>query len=315
MNKNKSLKIDLNINTYYTKMSGESVSKYEFINQIGYGFLGSSIGYVCKQNNVKFAVYDVIPKEEPAAVGVYSNVEELVRKSELVNDINYYFVCVPTPITPGTGACDITIVESVVENLKKYTTKKTYVIVKSTVEPQTCRRLNDIHNTDTFSVVFCPEFLVEARANQDMYDAKFALIGNKDGSENEDLIRLFRDLYSHNPDLEILFRKYEVCELYKYTVNVFLARKVFFFNEIYEIAEELGFDYNEVRNLLRLDPRVGPTHTQVPGFDGVRSYAGNCFLKDSAALKHFQQKLGLPNDVASAIIKRNAELREKPVRK
>jgi UDPglucose 6-dehydrogenase len=289
------------------------MNSYEFVNQIGYGFVGSSVGYLCKQNNVKFAVYDVIPKREDAAVAVYDNIEMLVRNSERDNSVNYYFVCVPTPITPETGACNVTIVESVVAQLRQYATKKTYVLVKSTVQPGTCRKLNEAHGCEKFTVVFCPEFLVESRANLDMYEAKFALLGNHDGNTNEDLIRLFKDLYSHNPQLEIVFRKYEVCEVYKYTVNIFLATKVWFFNEIYEISEKLGFDYNEVRDLLRLDRRIGPTHTQVPGPDGMFSYNGNCFVKDYAAFNFLQQHLGIPCEATNAILDRNAELRKKKV--
>lgn len=286
------------------------MTSYSFVNIVGYGYVGSSLGYVCKQNEVAFSVTDLTEKQETQAVRVLNNVSDTVAFSESVNDVNFYFVCVPTPSKPS-GECNTDIVTGVIESIKKCATKQTIVCVKSTIQPRTCRKLQETFGSEKLTVVFLPEFLTERRAHLDMYDAKFALIGTSDGAPIEVVSQLFRKLYKHNSELEIITKKYEVCELFKYTINCFLATKVWYFNEIYELSEKLGFEYNELKDLLRLDPRIGLSHTQVPGPDGKFAYGGSCFLKDMRSLKHTQNALDVPNDALSSIIQRNDQLRKK----
>lgn len=285
-----------------------------FINIVGYGYVGSSLGYVCKQNNVSFTVTDVQIKDEPIAQKVFNTITDTVIFSESKNEWNAYFLCVPTPSKPS-GECNTDIVREVVDTIHKTARSNTTVFVKSTVQPRTCRDLFDKYSSDKFNVVFVPEFLTEKRACLDMYDAKFVLIGTHDGVENPNISELFRSIYSHNHEIEVITKKFEVCELFKYTVNCFLATKVWFFNEIYELSEKLGFEYNDLRDILRLDPRIGESHTQVPGHDGKFSYNLSCFPKDCDSLRYTQYIEGLSDSGMSAIINRANELRKKPVNK
>ena len=41
---------------------------------------------------------------------------------------------------------------------------------------------------------------------------------------------------------------------------------------------------NVVINAIGLDPRIGRSHTTVPGYDGKRGFGGACFPKDTTAL-------------------------------
>jgi UDPglucose 6-dehydrogenase len=164
-----------------------------------------------------------------------------------------------------------------------------------------------------FDIVFVPEFLTEKRANLDMYEAKFALIGTHDGVAVPDIVSLFKLIYNHNCELEVFTKKFEVCELFKYTVNMFLAVKVWYFNEVYEISDKLGFDYNELRDILHLDPRIGESHTQVPGHDGRFGFGLGCLPKEIMAGSFLQTQLGIPNTVLQEIINRNKTFREKPI--
>jgi nucleotide sugar dehydrogenase len=280
------------------------------INIIGYGYVGSSLGYVCKKNNVSFTVTDIQPKDDPCAINLFTNIADTVAYSESVTDWNLYFVCVPTP-NKSSGECDTGIVENVVDNIFQNAKAKTTVFVKSTVQPTTCRKIFDKYNSELFNVGFVPEFLTETRAHLDMYEAKFVLIGTYDGLQVPEYNALFKHLYNHNPDIEIITKKIEVCELFKYTVNVFLATKVWFFNEIYELSEKFGFEYNELRDILRLDPRIGESHTFVPGPDGQFGFGGACLVKESLAYSFVQKRLGIPNKVLQAILERNKSFRNK----
>lgn len=287
------------------------------INIIGYGFVGHSVGHLCELNNIEYNVYDVLPKEN---VNYYSSLQEMILYSEKENKTNIYFICVPTPskdkgnTDDSHGECDTSIVEKVLSELNSNVTQKTIVILKSTITPGTCDRLNSNHvSNDLISFVFCPEFLREATYLDDVANADFALIGTSltlNDSEKTILSQMFSDLYNHkDSDIDIIFEQYTICELFKYTVNVYLAVKVWYFNEIDQICTKLGVEYKSLRNLFKLEPRIGESHTQVPGPDGKRMFGGKCLPKETKGMYRLQEKLNIPNNVLQEILKRNQEIR------
>lgn len=276
---------------------------------IGYGYVGGAVGHLCKQNNIPFNVCDVIAKDEPFSDNVYTNLTDLVTFSEQHNDINVYVVCVPTP-SRENGQCNTSIVESVVEQLKTLTNKDSIVYIKSTVEVGTLRKLHDLFSSSNFHIVFWPEFLRELTYLDDIYSSDFILLGTHNTLVNElNLTQVFTGLYKHNPNVNVIIKSYEECEIFKYTVNTFLSVKVWFFNEVYQICDKFKVSYPEIQNLLNLDPRIGMSHTNVPGNDGTLGFSGSCFPKDTKAFRYLQSTLGINDKVLSEILKRNSELR------
>ena len=73
----------------------------------------------------------------------------------------------------------------------------------------------------------------------------------------------------------------ETAELVKYATNTFLATKVEFTNELYDAAIHLGIDFERLRELWLLDPRIGRSHTGVNR--KARGFGGACFPKDMSA--------------------------------
>ena len=73
----------------------------------------------------------------------------------------------------------------------------------------------------------------------------------------------------------------------KYVTNCFLATKISFANEIYQICDKLRIDYDKVVEYATLDDRLGKTHWQVPGPDGRFGFGGACFPKDTSALARY----------------------------
>lgn len=278
---------------------------FSFLNIIGYGYVGGGLGHLCKNNDVKFCTYDVIQKHENGAIMNTDNLEKLIQHSELSNQDNIYVICVPTP-SNTKGECDTTIVESVIRRLHdKVNSKSNTVIIKSTVQPGTTRMLMKKFG-DKLEIVFCPEFLKEHTYKEDMYNADFCLIGSD--NINTKVSDVMRTLYKHKT-IDIICRSPEECELFKYTVNVFLAVKVWYFNEINEICNKLGVEYKNLQSLFKLEPRIGESHTDVPGHDGLHGFGGKCLPKETLALKYLQEKLDIPNKVLENIISRNDELR------
>lgn len=282
------------------------------VNICGYGFVGGSMGYLCKANNVKFSIYDTISKYEPQATEIFTDISELISWSESNNECNYYVICVPTP-SGSNGECNTSIVESVISELSIKCTKETFIIIKSTVVPGTCKKLYEKYHKKNLDIVLVPEFLTERRANLDMYESDFVLFGTFDGNINTKVVELLNAMYKHKPDIKCITKKYEECEIFKYSINCFLGVKVWFFNEIFEICEKLGIQYESVRDMLQLDKRIGMSHTLVPGPDGKFAYGGACIPKEISGCLNLQTQLGIPNNVLKEIRCRNTQLRKKSI--
>ena len=95
----------------------------------------------------------------------------------------------------------------------------------------------------------------------------------------------------------------------KYVANSFLAIKVSYANEIFELCERLGVGYERVRDIVAADGRIGPSHTDV--FDGgYRGYGGKCLPKDSKSLLDLARTAGMELHVLAAADAVNARLTE-----
>lgn len=287
---------------------------FKSINIIGYGFVGSAIGHLCKRNNVLFNVCDVSNKKDSFQIKV-DNVPELVKFSEKENNINYYFIAVPTPSNEDYTA-NVSIVENVLDQLNHNVTKDTYAIIKSTLCPGSCQMFYEKYKN--IKLILCPEFLRESTYKDDIYDAKFVLLGlQKDKvyaqTSYNDVIILFRNLYCHNTDIPIYVKSFDECEIFKYSLNVYLAVKVWYFNEIFEICDKVGVDYKSLKSLFALDERIGKYGIEVPGPDGKFGYGLSCLPKETKGMASLQDKLGIDNTVLKHIIERNNIFREKNI--
>jgi UDPglucose 6-dehydrogenase len=92
----------------------------------------------------------------------------------------------------------------------------------------------------------------------------------------------------------------EEASFVKYGINSFLASKVLWMNQFYDIVEKHGSNYNAIINAVSGDPRIGTSHTSVPGFDGKRGFGGACFPKDTAAFLNFAEDFSVLREVINA---------------
>lgn len=293
------------------------------INIIGVGFLGGSIVNTLIRNDVFFNTYDIVDYQNLKCKGDFNyfrSLSNLVGNSEVNDKTNVYFICVPTP-SGIDGGCDTSIVTNVISDLSNLITKKSIIIIKSTVSPGTTRTLNEMYSSKILDIVFCPEFLKENFANEDMYNANFALFGTDGNVElNVILTKLFKNvIYKHKKlncfekmfttrvNFKTQFGSFEKMELFKYTVNNFLAVKVWYFNKIYDVCRVLKIDYQEFKTLFPLEPRIGSYGTICPGDHG-RGYHGHCLVKDQNALINVLGNLGIDNSVLKEISNENIKM-------
>ena len=82
-------------------------------------------------------------------------------------------------------------------------------------------------------------------------------------------------------------------EMIKVATNSFLALKVVFANEIFDLCNALNIDYERVKKGLYADVRVGASHFDVHD-GGYRGFGGKCLPKDSSGLLDQAESVGSP---------------------
>ena len=204
------------------------------------------------------------------------------------------------------GSCNTDIIEKELQNIDliadNHETVKT-IVVKSTIPPGTTQRWNEKY--DSLNIIFNPEFLTEANAVSDYENQDRIILGGPRPGSTE-LKRLFSKVF---PNARIIKTNSTYAEMVKYTTNAFLSTKVSFANEIYQICDAVGADYDKVMEYAVLDKRLGTSHWQVPGHDGDFGFGGHCFPKDLSALLHITEKFDTKNNVLKATQKTNDEVR------
>jgi nucleotide sugar dehydrogenase len=219
----------------------------------------------------------------------------------LCAEVGPIFVCVPTPMG-SDGTCNTGIVEDVLSEIEGAGDNRV-VVIKSTILPGTTDRLNEMF--PGLSVVFNPEFLTEVNSVEDFKNQDRIVIGG-----DHDSVAEIADLYHRAyPAATKVHCSAKCAEMVKYVANCFLATKVSFANEIYQICQGLGIDYNMVVRTATLDKRLGSSHWRVPGPDGHFGFGLTCFPKDLNAMIKLAESLSVDPKVMRAVWKKNLEVR------
>ena len=200
------------------------------------------------------------------------------------------------------GRCNTSIVEDAVKRCAEFGKTK-IVVIKSTIPPGTTEKLNEKY--PSLQVVFNPEFLTERNAVEDYNNQSRIILGGPRPASTE-LRRIFSKVF---PKAKIIKTHSTYAEMVKYTTNAFLSTKVSFANEIYEICQRVGADYDKVIEYATLDERLGDSHWGVPGHDGDFGFGGHCFPKDLSALLHVARKEGAIHNVLKATQDTNDKVR------
>ena len=239
---------------------------------VGHGFVGKAVDYGFS-NNVKKKLID--PNYSTTCEDLLSFNPDVV------------FICAPTPMG-NDGSIDASIVEQCCVDVNEFT--DALIVLKSTVTPDIADRLSNKFK----DFVYNPEFLTEKNANEDFVN-QFMLVLGGSGNNTQELQEIYNEFSICRPCPAFHMSAAEA-SFVKYGINTFLATKVTFFNQLYDIAKEHGANYNSIISALGSDPRITHSHTTVPGFDNKRGYGGACFPKDTAAFNAFCKLFSILNE-------------------
>lgn len=261
---------------------------------IGVGMVGGAMLQCFSEAGLQTIPYD---KYRPGF-----NDEDVHFEALLECDI--IFIAVPTPTSPN-GTQDTSALFDALGRLSKYKYEGV-VVSKCTTLPGTTRSMQNLFAN--LRIVHYPEFLTAANAYEDFKYQKAAMISGRE-ENTEVVVGLLRGLF---PQITIrVFLKYSATEIAKYTHNCFLAVKVSFMNEIYDVCGIHGVSYLEMIEAACLMGKIGETHTIVPGPDGARGWGGACFPKDTEAFLHQFQSQVVSLDTLNGAILSNKKRRQK----
>ena len=259
---------------------------------VGYGFVGNAVSQLSEVFPV--VAYDPYKKE------LSSNTEAFSQ--------DIVFVCVPTPRSDD-GSLDISIVKSSARKWTELKKKNSVLVIKSTIPMGTIEELKIMFNKE--EIVHNPEFLTERTAMEDFRNPQEVIVGGE--SKAAELVSAMYKEYYGDKDIQYFNVSARTAEMIKMTRNSFYALKVSFFNEIYELCEAMGEDYNDFKNVFTLNgkhPWIGNQHVSVPGPDGKLGFGGKCLPKDSEGLLTVAEEHGIIMKTLKAAVKANKNRRE-----
>lgn len=205
----------------------------------------------------------------------YSNEEPFVKNKDKIKDCQVVFIAVPTPTTPK-GFQD-----SIVREVIGLVGKGKIAVIKSTILPELTEVIQK-ENPNIY-VFHSPEFLTARNASYDAAHPNRNIIGiPKDTPVYRKKANEVLKLLPKAP-FELVCSSREA-SIIKYAGNNWLYLKVIFVNMLYDLVRAYGLKWENVRDALAHDHRIGGSHLD-PVFEGGRGAGGPCFIKDFAVFK------------------------------
>lgn len=184
------------------------------------------------------------------------------------------------------------------------------VVVRSTVLPGTCERLRRAHSELT--IYHWPEFLSARTAWADFITPRVRFVGCN---------MLPKVVAAWQQDIEPLlpvavemtrYMSAATSETIKYAHNAHGAMQIIYANQMYDVCNAVGADWQQVHDCL---PQLGyVSHRQMASYwdvwkDNKRGYGGTCFPKDVGALRAWLHGLRQPCELLDGMEAANARLR------
>jgi nucleotide sugar dehydrogenase len=241
---------------------------------IGYGFVGKACAHIFRNSNP--IIIDPLVGTSVADIGP---------------ELDVAMVCVPTPMGEN-GIINASIVENVLEELKIF--PNTLIVLKSTMLPTMVAKFAEQNK----NFIYNPEFLTERNALNDAENPFMTVLGGESYAVDV-MEQIYKDYSTCSP---APFHKMSAAEASatKYGINTFLATKVLFWNQFYDMCQRENIEYDVVINAITTDSRIGASHTIVPGLDGKRGFSGSCFPKDVTAFVMNNPGMTILKDVWNA---------------
>ena len=193
----------------------------------------------------------------------------------------YHFFCLPTPTV--NGECFREDIFELIRQLEEIPHNQNVYIIRSTVIPGTARHI--MTQLGIHSVISNPEFLSEDTADEDAQNPDVVVIGG-DHKQYVDDVKGIYD--AHIKTAKIFTMDTITAEMVKYAVNTFYATKVIFANQMFDVAQNVGANYETMKDVMYNRKWVGKNHLDIWN-KGGRGASGKCLRKDLDAFGNFSK--------------------------
>lgn len=286
----------------------------------GAGHIGLPLGLLLKNKGVEVTLIDIdktninkiknkkMPFFEKGAQSLLNNGIKITSDLRNIKKSNIIIVCIGTPVDEYFNP-KLEPFFKVIKDLKKFLSSKQTVIIRSSVYPQTCKKIVQILHRN---IAYCPERIVQGKAIEEMHKLPQIVSGFSKKAIN-DSKKIF-DLISK----EIIISEVLEAELIKLFSNSWRYVNFAISNQFYMICAQFGIDYNLLRKKM------------IQGYDRNKSIAsagftaGPCLLKDTMQLTAFSQNQfslgnnamlineGIPNFIVN-ILKKDKNITKKKI--
>jgi UDPglucose 6-dehydrogenase len=221
----------------------------------GYGFVGQAQELILK-DHFETIIHD----------------PDLDYKANTRN-VDAVVVCVSTPARPD-GSCEMKNVYEAIE-----ASPNVPILIKSTISVEGWDAIVDAFPGR--QICFSPEFLRAEHWKEDTLNQKQMYIGGN-------CVQFWTGVYVQAVGyLAVDVKPAKELVAAKAFRNSYLALKVSFFNQVYDYCKAYDLNYDDVRQAIALDDRIGASHTKVTE---ERGFGGHCFPKDVRAIIRSAQR-------------------------
>jgi len=241
--------------------------------------------------------YGYVGKAVESALSKHEHIEIVDPQfnNNKISDFNpdSVIVCVSTP-QGEDGECDMSNVFDVLSD----TPTDCPVLIKSTISLEGWYNLHG--KFPNHAITFSPEFLRAKTANEDFQNQHCIFLGGGDH-------QYWQEVFLTTLKKPSKIQTAEELILAKQFRNSFLATKVAFFNQVYDLCDVLDIDYEQVRTIIADDHRIGHSHTEVTD---ERGFGGHCFPKDTEALVYSALHNGCSLSLVQEAIRYNKKIKK-----
>ena len=227
--------------------------------------------------------YGVVGQATAKALGIkkYFDLKESNITLDEAAKLRFIFIALPTELKPD-GSYNTSDIEAIIRQLEELGSSALYII-RSTIWPGFAKHLQEELGIDR--IISNPEFLNEATAERDAKNPPFVLIGGIVPRYLEEVKGLYEGMVKGAP---VILTDNITAELAKLSMNAYFSTKVVFANQVFDIAQSLGANYEKVKEVLERHPFGPKNHFQI-WYKGKRGVNGRCLPKDSKALAHYSK--------------------------
>ena len=217
-------------------------------------------------------------------------------------DLDFFFVCVGTPLNPN-NSFDLSYIMNSIEEIKNNTklSKEICICIRSTILPETCKMLDSLIVDRKIKIIHNPEFLSQGNAIADFINASRIVIGLDDNIFKNKISSIYKKiLKKYNKKIPILFMSREEAEMVKFVSNSYLAMRISFINDIANLCDIMKINISKVIDGVKYDNRIGKEYLKC----GI-GYGGSCLPKDTKAILDLSIKKGYKLNMIESTIRVN----------